>query len=156
LKSSKKTKKKPRKVVEKALAKLVESFKENPDKWFDVGLNAALAYAGYEAFKDWRGALLGPVSLKLAQAGGGTPPISQIAGVAGLAFLGVSFAGSSLVNPSQRLKDALINRGVPLEEVEKYMEKHQSHFQLLDAVNLAQQFTPFGGINNLIMEFLPK
>ena len=56
----------------------------------EAGLNVALAFAGYDAFKNWKGALLGPVSLKLATAPGGTPPVSQIAGIAGLSMLGLA------------------------------------------------------------------
>ena len=58
----------------------------------EIALNAGLAYAGYERFKDWKGALLGPVSLKLATAPGGTPPVSQMAGIAGLSILGLAYA----------------------------------------------------------------
>jgi len=59
----------------------------------DIILNLGLAYAGYEALRDWKGAVLGPVSLKLAQTQGGTPPIAQIAGVAGLSLIGVALLG---------------------------------------------------------------
>ena len=52
----------------------------------EIALNAGLAFAGYEAFHNWKGALLGPVSLKLATTQGGTPPVAQITGVAGLSL----------------------------------------------------------------------
>lgn len=67
--------------------------KQNPKDLAEVAIMVGLAYAGYETFKDWRGALLGPVSLKLAQTSGGTLSPSQIAGIAGLSLLGVAIAG---------------------------------------------------------------
>jgi len=59
----------------------------------EIALNIALAYAGYEALGDWKGALLGPISLKLAQTTGGTPPVAQITGVAGLSLIGLALLG---------------------------------------------------------------
>jgi len=56
----------------------------------EASLTAALAYAGYQRFKGVGGALLGPVSLKLAQTPGGITSPSQIAGVLGLCTLGVA------------------------------------------------------------------
>lgn len=50
-----------------------------------------LALAGVEAFGDWKGALLGPIGLKLAMTQGGTPPIAQIAGVTALGILGAAY-----------------------------------------------------------------
>jgi len=64
----------------------------------NAGLNISLAYAGWKAFKTWQGALFGPVALRLAQSPGGTPPISQIAGVAGLAYLGISLTGGGFAD----------------------------------------------------------
>ena len=72
------------------VAKFAEKIK--PHEWTDLAINIGLAYAGYDATKSWQGALLGPVSLKLAQAPGGTPPISQITGVAGLVMLGIAIS----------------------------------------------------------------
>lgn len=67
------------------IAKLAE--KIQPSQWVDVVLNLGLAYAGYEAFHDWRAGLLGPVSLKLAQ----SPNIvAGTSGVIGLVALGVA------------------------------------------------------------------
>ena len=62
----------------------------------DVGLMGALAWLGYERFKDWKGALLGPVSLKLATTPGGgfAVPVSQVAGLAGLLLLGAAVSGA--------------------------------------------------------------
>lgn len=61
----------------------------------EVGLMASLAYAGYEVWGDWKASLFGPVALKLAQSPGGTPPVSQLAGVAGLSYLGLCFTGGA-------------------------------------------------------------
>lgn len=51
----------------------------------DFILNIGLAYAGYELAQDWRGALVGPVGLKLAESGNAA---SGAAGVAALTALG--------------------------------------------------------------------
>ena len=59
----------------------------------ELGIMGALAYLGFKKFKTIEGILLGPVSLKLAQAPGGTLHVSQIAGVAGLALLGLAGSG---------------------------------------------------------------
>jgi len=64
-----------------------------PEAVSEIGLNAALAYAGYQVWKDWKGALFGPIALRLARSPGGTPPVSQMAGVAGLTYLGLCFTG---------------------------------------------------------------
>ena len=50
-------------------------------------LNIGLAYAGYEIFRDWKGALLGPISLKLATSNN---LAAGTAGVVGLASLGLA------------------------------------------------------------------
>jgi hypothetical protein len=64
----------------------------------EVALMASLAYMGWERLGGLSGAVLGPISLKLA-----TSPqnaISQIAGVGGLAFLGASYG---VTVPSENL-----------------------------------------------------
>jgi len=79
------------KVTDK-LGKLVEN--SSLKDVTDFALMAGLAALGAKKFGTWEGSLLGPVSFKLAttqNAGGLTSP-SQIAGVAGLAFLGASLA----------------------------------------------------------------
>ncbi len=59
-----------------------------PSYLIDVGL----AILGIQVFGDWSGALYGPIAFRLALAPGGTPPISQIAGIAGLASLGLAYS----------------------------------------------------------------
>lgn len=56
----------------------------------DAFINIGLAYLGYEAFHTWKGALIGPIAYKLATTQGGTPPVSQISGLAILGILGVA------------------------------------------------------------------
>lgn len=99
------------------IGKFIDGMKEND--LMDLCLNAGLAYAGYETFKDWKGLLFGPISLKLATtSGGGTPPVAQIAGVAGLLSLGLSFAAPTLsewvTNPEQGLIPSLTGKKGPL------------------------------------------
>lgn len=55
----------------------------------ELAIYAGLAYAGYEVFKDWRGALIGPIGLKLA-----TSPseIAAASGVITLSGLGIGIA----------------------------------------------------------------
>lgn len=60
----------------------------------ELAAYTGVALIGYEAFQDWKGAVFGLVSLKLASSPGGTPPVSQVSGLIGLASLGVaSFVG---------------------------------------------------------------
>lgn len=55
-------------------------------------LYGGLAYLGYEASgRKPIGLLWGPVSFRLATTMGGTPPVSQIAGLASLGMLGLAF-----------------------------------------------------------------
>jgi len=74
--------------VAKHLGKIVDNSSVKDIQ--EATLNIALAIAGYEAFHNWKGSLLGPVSLKLATTQGGTPPVAQITGVAGLSLLGLA------------------------------------------------------------------
>lgn len=56
----------------------------------ELGLMGGLAYAGYKEF-GLEGALIGPVSLKLATTPGGMGlPVSQTAGLLGLVSLGLA------------------------------------------------------------------
>jgi len=64
----------------------------------EAALMGGLAYVGYSKF-GLEGALLGPVSLKLATAPGGTIPVSQTAGLIGLGLLGLSFQKSPDILP---------------------------------------------------------
>lgn len=57
--------------------------------FINVFLNLGLAYAGAETFKDWKGAFIGPIALKLAQS---ENIIAGTAGVATLGILGFAFA----------------------------------------------------------------
>lgn len=56
-------------------------------------LDLGLALAGIQTFRNWKGALIGPIGIRLATSPGGTPPIGQMAGLAMLAYLGVATAG---------------------------------------------------------------
>ena len=81
----------------------------------DISLNVGLAYAGYQVFKDWKGALFGPISLKLAQVEGGTPPVAQSAGLAGLVTLGVALSAADwLTDPRQGLMPVIVGKEGPL------------------------------------------
>jgi len=67
----------------------------------DTALDLALFAAGWKAFGNPIGSLVGPISLKLAQTEGGLGSPSQIAGVAGLIILGVAFGGNSERPPEE-------------------------------------------------------
>ena len=108
--------------------------KQNPKDLAEVALMGALAYAGYQTFKDWRGALLGPVSLKLATTTGGTPPAAQIAGITGLGMLGVSAAVRS------DLSSSILNQ-IPPEYREEYRRRNKAY---LDYIDFLSRFTPIG------------
>ena len=58
----------------------------------DLAIMGGLAWLGFSKFKSPGGALFGPISYKLALAPGGTPPVAQMTGVAGLTALGLSLA----------------------------------------------------------------
>lgn len=58
-------------------------------------MNAGLALAGFQVFQSWQGALWGPVSLKLATS---ENLAAGIAGVAGLATLGLASGSAGLQN----------------------------------------------------------
>ena len=94
---TKKKKKRPRRHfkfdlerIARHIGKIIDNAK--PQDLAEVGIMLGLAYAGYEAFKDWKGLLVGPIGLKLAMAPGGTWHVSQIAGVGMLASLGVALS----------------------------------------------------------------
>jgi hypothetical protein len=88
-----------------------------PMDWVDAALYVSLAYLGYEALVThtqdpdtkevttnhyWQSLIVGPVGLKLATTMGGTPPVSQAAGLAILATLGVvGLGGGSGTTPSE-------------------------------------------------------
>ena len=55
----------------------------------EIAVMAGLAYAGYQAFGDWKGSLFGPIALKLALA---PNTAGSVAGVIGLTTLGLAFA----------------------------------------------------------------
>jgi len=82
--------------AKQAMQKLEDKFDILLDKLFrnidpsDAAVYLGVAGIGYQTFGDWRGAVYGMVSLKLATAPGGTPPVSQVAGLAGLAALGIA------------------------------------------------------------------
>ena len=79
-------------------------------KIIDYLLYGGLAYAGYELFQDWKGALFGPVALRLAQSGNLAAGAS---GVAGLLLLGV--AGG--YGPNFEIdRDAFTGLGVAIPE----------------------------------------
>lgn len=85
----KKQKKKPRKLAEKGLEAFMDWLKkQKPKDLAELALMGGLAYAGYERWHHWKGAIIGPVSLKLALAPGGTWHVSQVAGLAGLVNIG--------------------------------------------------------------------
>lgn len=90
-KRKKKKARKPREKLRKGLDVFMDWVKkQKPKDLGEIALMIGLAYAGYDAFHTWKGALWGPVSLKLAQTQGGTPPVAQAAGVGGLAVLGLA------------------------------------------------------------------
>jgi len=63
----------------------------DPDKilkFFDAAAYLGIAYFGYRAAKHPAGALAGVIGLKLATTMGGTPPVSQIAGLSILGTIG--------------------------------------------------------------------
>ena len=106
-KRPKKPKKTPRQKVQKGL----DVFKEwisnqKPKDLADVGLILGLAAVGYQKL-GWKGALWGPISLKLATSPGGTPPFAQMSGVAGLGIMGLAMSGDmeeGLKESFERLK----------------------------------------------------
>jgi len=120
-------KRKPRKGFTRSNKEWDESIAEHIGKFIDrmtvkdveeLLLNAGLAYAGYQLYKDWKGLLHGPIALRLARTWGGTPPISQIAGVAGLLTLGLAFAAPTLadwmIDPEQGVIPAATGKKGPL------------------------------------------
>lgn len=86
---------KPKKKKLKVPSKLITWLQgQKADALKDLVLDVGLAALGVKAFGSVEGALLGPVSLRLARTRGGTPPIAQMTGVAGLVILGVANAGN--------------------------------------------------------------
>ena len=75
----------------KELWEKLEKILEKSDKAFNLAINVGLAYAGVRVFNDWKGALIGPIALKLAQSD------NLVAGGAGVVMLtGLGFCiGSS-------------------------------------------------------------
>jgi len=96
-------KKKPRERVKKGFDTLLEWVKtQNPKDLAELALMGGLAYLGYERFKDWKGALVGPISLKLALTPGGMGvPVSQVAGLSGLLLLGAAVSGGAGIPPQE-------------------------------------------------------
>lgn len=88
-KKKKKKARKPRELAKKGLDVFMDWLKkQKPKDLAELALMGGLAYAGYERWKHWKGAIIGPVSLKLALAPGGTWHVSQLAGLAGLVNIG--------------------------------------------------------------------
>lgn len=144
----KKRKKKPRVKIEKGLDKIMDWLKnQKPKDLAEVALMGGLAVAGYEAFKDWRGALLGPVSLNLATAPAGTPPVSQIAGLAGLSILGVACGGLGY-KPSE----TLLNK-IPPQFREQYERENKTYLDWLDKISTAMEILPFPNPLKLLEAF---
>lgn len=78
----------------------------------DAIINLALAYYGVKAFGHIGGAIIGPISLKLATA---RNEVAGAAGVAGLALLGVASTGRV-----QDIVEALINPEVVLVDGQRF------------------------------------
>ena len=112
-------------------------------------LNIALAYAGYETFNDWRGGLLGPVSLKLAETSGGTPPVAQIAGVAGLSIIGVKGMHEWVSGEIEREVDYY--KSLTPEEQRKWVRKKGDYFL---STGLIYKVSPLVGTSNVILKAL--
>lgn len=89
---------------------LQESLREHIGKILDTDgidaiLYAGLAYAGYERSKDWKGALIGPVALKLATS---DTEVAATVGIATLAMLGLSLvAVDSVAEPIKKAEEAI-------------------------------------------------
>lgn len=78
----------------------------------DTILNIGLAYLGYELTKDWKGALIGPIALKLATANN---IVAGGAGIATLAFLGLTGGGALEIVKSQwQMEEEALRSGEPL------------------------------------------
>ena len=138
----KKRKKKPRQKLKKGLDVIMDWIqKQKPKDLVDAALNVGLAYAGYETFKDWKGALLGPVSLKLAQTSGGTPPVAQIAGVAGLSLIGVKGIHDWVAGEIEREKEYYMS--LTPEEQRKWVKEKGEYFL---TSGLIYEVSPFAGV----------
>lgn len=94
------------------IGKMTDNMKLND--WADLGIIAGLAYLSYDVTQDLRGALIGPIGYKLATTMGGTPPLSQIAGLTILAALGMaSFREAGSEGASLRLGEYEFPLGFP-------------------------------------------
>ena len=85
----------------------------------DVAMMGALAYLGYEHFKNPAGALIGPLGYKLATTMGGQPPASQIAGLAILGAMGLAY-----YNPLDVVQETIQQLTGVDETVRQYMWLH--------------------------------
>ncbi len=91
------------KPLEMRLMELLENASKtiNP---VDAFVNAGLAIAGYQVMKDWKGLLIGPIGLKLAQS---QSIVASTSGVVTLALLGLASTSqvqdiiSALLDPDQ-------------------------------------------------------
>jgi len=93
-KPKKKNLKKLGKKAEKLLTRFKKRFPEliqntTAKDWAELAIMGAVGILGWDTFKDWKGGVFGVVSYKMATTPGGTPPVSQVVGVAGLATIGV-------------------------------------------------------------------
>ena len=88
-----------KKLTSKEIISAATNLTDKLPKALDITVNLGLAYLGYQTFRDWRGALVGPVSYALAK----SPNIAgSIAGVGGLTILGLfSVAGEGIQHPPQ-------------------------------------------------------
>ena len=85
----------------------------------DVAMMGALAYIGYQHFKSPEGALIGPLGYKLATTMGGTPPASQIAGLAILGAMGLA-----AYDPIPKIQETIKQLTGVDETVRVYMWEH--------------------------------
>lgn len=87
--------------------------------FIDVAIYGGLAYVGADVYKDIRGALIGPIGLKLAQSG------NIVSGAAGLAILGV--LGLSVVAPTGEIAKPVQEEGKNYLEVRDFEGKTQKY-----------------------------
>lgn len=80
-------------------------------------LYGAVAYVGYDLTKDWKGALIGPIALKLA-----TSPseIAAVAGIAALGSLGLLYVGSLFPEAQAKMKPEIDK--MSSEELEAFIK----------------------------------
>jgi hypothetical protein len=109
-----------------------------PKTAVDAAINAGLAYLGFEVFGDWKGALVGPIALKLATA---DSEIGAAAGVAALGILGLLPVAGGVINAWKEWVEQLTGRTVEWADTSgncppgytKYVG-HQGVYCLKDAV----------------------